>query len=159
MEDVQKMGERISKKIDRIKAMVSTELVRDKLQTWREHHSHRMSRKQPIIDQYLGCCSFLRRSPFLTTPLRTFLLLPSSDKLDLSGLGITAEDAAAIISALAGRGCNLKPDQVTSVQEVRGALGDALLARIDDPTRPLEVVGSLVRVALLTKLLACQDLR
>ena len=147
----QEVGGVLIQKIRRIKASVAAALVRDNLQTWREWHNDRMAQKQPIIDQYLGCCAYLKRSPFLKAQLRKYLISPSAEKLDLSGFGITGEDAGAFICALAGRGCNMKPDRVVGIQEIRGALGDASLTRIDVSRNSLGAAGSKTLAAILVK--------
>jgi hypothetical protein len=141
----------LGQKIHRIKASVATALIRDTLQTWREQHYHRIVQKQQIIDQYLSCCSHLKRSPFLKTKMRKFLISGKSGKLDLSAFGITSEDAAAFICALTGRGCNMIPDRVVSIQEIRGTLGEASLSCIDVSRNSLGATGAKTLAKILIK--------
>ena len=101
------------------------------LHSWRKGHSATMLQKQKIIDQYFGCCAYMKRSPFLKTQLRRFLIRPSTTHIDISGCGITGKDITAILCSFAGRGCGLKRDRVKCVQEVCDSLGDSCLASID----------------------------
>jgi hypothetical protein len=126
-----------------IKSMKTT------LQLWREYYAGRMVQKQQIVDQYSYCCSYLKRSPFLKIHLRRFLMSPSSDRLDLSGCGISSKDMAALICALTGQGCDLKEDRVTSVQMVRGVLSDVTMSSMNLSFNSLGADGTVIFINAL----------
>jgi Ran GTPase-activating protein (RanGAP) involved in mRNA processing and transport len=128
---------------DKHEKRFETRQLASALHSWREAHAVTMLQKQRIVDQYFGCCAFMKRSPFLKTQLRRLLIKPSEEHLDLSGCGVTGRDITALMSALSGRGCDMKPDRVKSIQEVCNSLGDSCLTSIDLCSNNLGAGGAL----------------
>jgi Ran GTPase-activating protein (RanGAP) involved in mRNA processing and transport len=147
--DFEEKENKLIQKTAVIIAKAAIKSMKTALQSWREYYSGRIVQKQQIIDQYSGCCSFLKRSPFLKTHLRRFLMCPSSDRLDLSGCGISSKDMAALICAMSGRGCDLKEDRVTSIQLVRGILGDENMSSMDFSSNNLGADGTITFINIL----------
>ena len=141
---------KIVQKTANFEAKAAAKAVKESFESWQELYYGHTVQKQMIIEQYHACCSYLKRSAFLRTQLRRFLYTPNSARLDLSGCGITSKDMTSLICALAGRGCNLKPEKAKNIQEVRCNLGDSPFCSMDVSNNGLRAEGT---VALMNVLL------